>query len=220
MDPATAAAIGQAASSVIGGALDAFGVGSSDGPDHLRKRTRQANFAAIEGKMQAAKEFGISPLYALGAPTISPAVSVGGSSGPSLGQTISNMGSDVSRAVAAGQTEVERQLQALTLDKARLENEYLSAQIASVRTRTVRESAPAIPGLIPEKVAPPQRTTGVNIGVPIDSNPYFSDAQSLEDRYGELGGSILGLGNLPADFGYNWWRHLKSSVKRDFGWEW
>ena len=140
--------------------------GGSDGPDHLYKRTKEAAEASIEGRLAAAKRNGISALYALGAPVSSPSISVGGS-GPDMGQTLAAMGQDISRAVAAGQTDVERSLQALTLEKAKLENEYLAAQISSIRTRTVKESAPPMPvsgALVPDAVKPPSRTAGLNAG--------------------------------------------------------
>lgn len=218
------AAAGISAAANLAGQL----IGSGpDGPDHLFKKTAEANEAAIAGKMAAAKKYGISPLYALGAPTISgPGVSVGGG-GQSLGQTISEMGADVSRAVAAGQTAEERALQALTFEKAALENEYLREQIASVRARTARESGPAIPaapGLIPERLQAPQRTTGANVvGVPWESHPGTSDlGQIIEDRYGEGNPLAWPLGGLGMVSDY-WWNvyspnNPKSSVSRTWNW--
>lgn len=215
VDPMAVAAAISAAGNVAGSLL-----GSKGGTQHVSADDyATAQKASIRGKIEAADKYGISRLYALGAPTISPAGQVVGGNG--LGEALSGMGQDISRAVAAGATDVERRIQQLTLEKAGLENDYLREQIASVRNRTVRESAPpipAVPGMIPSKSADPQLTKGVNIGVPIPSNPYFSDAQSYEDRYGELGGSVLGLTNMVADPVYNWWNHLNSSLQRDFNW--
>lgn len=193
--------------------------GSSDGPDHLVKRTRQANEAAIEGKLNAAKKYGISALYALGSPTISPSVSVGGGGGSDLGASLASMGQDISRAVASGQTDAERALQALTLDKAKLENEYLAAQIASIRTRTVKESAPPVPvsgGLSPETAKPPTRTTGINAGIGYQTNPYFSDWENMENRYGEseIGATLGWLVNGIADAVWNAPRRPKSASRQ------
>lgn len=159
-------------------------------PNHTGRDQRQAiayaNRSAVLDKVAAAKEAGISPLYALGAPVISGGgVSVGGDSG--LGSTISSMGADISRAVAAGQTSEERALQALTLEKAALENDYLKAQIGSLRTRTAKEALPPpFPGAMPEQVSPAQHTPGVNIwGYPFESAPDTSDAQAFQNRLGE-----------------------------------
>lgn len=46
----------------------------------------------------------------------------------------------------------------------------------------------------------PKRTTKLKFaGIPISTAPFSSDAQTFEDRYGEAGGAVLGLGNIPAD---------------------
>lgn len=203
---------------IIGGALISAGsnlvgqlIGGSDGPDHLSKRTYQANYNSITGKVDAAKAMGISPLYALGAPTMSPSVQTGG--GKSLGTTISEMGADVGRAVAAKQTEAERLLQALTLQKAGLENDYLRAQINSINGRTARESAPPLPEHIgfqppstdPDVVNPVQKTRHIDAGYSYETNPYVNDAQTFNNRYGE--GFLQDLFNLfyigGADLGWN-----------------
>lgn len=65
------------------------------------------------------------------------------------------------------------------------------------------------PDKLVEDIHNPQRTTHVKYGVPVRSAPAFSDAQTYEDRYGELGGSVLGLGNIPADVLYSAFQVLK-----------
>lgn len=169
-------------------AASLFGGSDSGPPGGDFKAMKSANMAAIAGKMEAAEKYGISKLYALGAPTVSPAVSVGGESSSGLGEALANMGQDISRSVAAGQSDMERTIQKLTLEKAGLENEYLRAQINSVNSRTTRESGPPMPvpgALNPETLKQPSRTTGINLGVGYQTNPYVSDAQTLTDRYGE-----------------------------------
>lgn len=194
MDPILGGSLISAGSSLLGSLF-----GGSGDTDWRRQKTVMKN--QIQWKVADAKAAGISPLYALGAPTTSWSGSVG--SEPSIGNTLASMGQDIGRAVAAKSTDAERAIQALTLDKAALENEFLREQIRSIRTRTIRESAPPLPGLVPERAVPPQRTTGVNFGRGSKSHPRFSDAQTYEDRYGELGGSILGLINIPADAIHN-----------------
>lgn len=179
------------------------------------RNMREANHAAIMGKISAAKKAGISPLYALGAPTVSPTVEVGSSG---LGETISDMGADVSRAVAAGQTSAERKLQELTLLKAQKDIEFLEAQTASINARTVRESAPPFPGALSQKVGDPMFTTGVNIGSifpPWESNPNFSDTgQYGENRYGEGLGILAGI---PAAIGDMYWNSTIRKALNDVG---
>lgn len=161
----------------------------------------QEKFAkkAIRWKVADAKAAGIHPLYALGANTVSYSPSSVGDVGPAL----SDMGNSIERSVAATSTSGGRVIDALALERAGLENDLLRAQIASVKVRTMAPHVgPAMPGMIPEVIKDPARLTGVNIGAAIKSNPMFSDAQSYEDRYGELGGSMLGILNIPADLGY------------------
>lgn len=194
MDPIIGGALINAGSSLLGNLLGG-GTNNHAGRDQ-RQATSYAIRASVLDKVAAAKEAGVSPLYALGAPVISASSAVGSpSSGGSLGQTLSDMGHDVGRAVAAQQTAAERALQNLTLEKAGLENDYLRAQIASIRARTIQQSAPAIPlphgpGSDPlalsDDVAKPTRTQHLDVGVPgIETNPYFSDFQNLENRYGD-----------------------------------
>lgn len=213
MDPTIVAAGLSAASNLAGGLI------SSGGNNHRKREDREAIYNSVAQKVKAARDWGVSPLFALGAPTYSPSAPVGNSNAP-LGQAVANMGQDISRAVAAGQTDAERALTALALEKAGLENDYLRSQIASVRVRTMREAGPALPAsvkpgsLLPAKSVDPQQTTGVNKIIGIHSNPYFSDAQSDEDRYGEIGGAVLGLGNIPADIGYTLWKNFREWSRR------
>ena len=204
MDPVIGGALISAGSKLAGGLL---GLAGAEKNNHRGREAREAVYNSVAQRVKAARDWGISPLYALGAATYSGAISTGGDNGlGSLGASLSDMGADIGRAVAAGQSAEERALQNLALQRAALENDYLKAQIGSINVRTAREVGPAVPskpGLIPVKSADPQQTTGVNYGVPVRSNPFFVDAQTLEDRYGELGGSVLGLGNIPADLVYN-----------------
>lgn len=211
MDAQGAAALGQAASAVLGTALNAFGVGNGQSNPPPQSAYADAAQGTIRGKIRAAEEAGISKLYALGAPTSSLSMGVGG--GPTLGDTISSMGADVSRAVAATQSEAERKLQALTLEKAGLENDYLRSQIASINTRTAREVGPpapvvSAPGTVPERLSDPQRTAGINAGIGFRTNPYVSDAQAFTDRYGEseVLETLLNLVIGGADL---WWNNTR-----------
>lgn len=202
MDPIIGGALISAGSQLIGGLLGS-GKNNHAGRDQ-RQAISYANRSAILDKVAAAKEAGISPLYALGAPTISATSQVGEAGGGNgLGQTLAAMGQDVGRAVAAQQSDLERKVQALTLDKAALENDYLRAQINSVRVRTIRESGPPMPvpkvgpdGRIPTKLEGPQRTTHLMAGKPWDTNPYFSDAQSWESRYGDAELTQMAIGGM------------------------
>lgn len=181
----------------------ASGIFGSNAADKQVKLQKQFAKNAIQWKVADAKAAGIHPLYGLGANTVSYSpVSVGS---PDLGA----MGADIGRAIDATSSDTGRVangiLGKLALERAGLENELLRANIRSVNNRAASQVGPPMPGLIPEVTRVPVRTDGVNIGVGVPSNPYFSDAQSFEDRYGEFGGSLLGLGNIPADIGHSAW---------------
>lgn len=210
MDPLIIGSAISAGSSLLGSLFN-------KGPDPKKTSPGDAFRSEFGERMRQAERHGISKLAMIGAPSASPFVNVGASDG--IGSTLASMGQDVGRVVAAGQTDAERKLTQLALDKAALENDFLRTQILSSRARLIRESAPPVPavarpGLIPEKVKLPERTVGVNMGVGVPTNPYFSDAQIYEDRYGELGGSLAGLMNYPADWLYNWYKNFRPSVKR------
>lgn len=100
-------------------------------------REQQREFAqhGIRWRVADAQAAGIHPLYAMGAPTISPAgAQVGGAV-----NAIAGMGQDISRAMNATRTSDERvsafnqSVQELTVQKMGLENELLASQIARFR---------------------------------------------------------------------------------------
>lgn len=189
MDPLLGSALIGAGSSLVSSLL---GGGNNHAGRDQRQAISFANRSAITDKVAAAKEAGISPLYALGAPVISTTSQVG-DTGSSLGSTIASMGADVSRAVAASQSDVERKIQALTLDKAALENDYLREQIASVRARTAREAGPAYP-VIPVTSNPLPGMNGVSLGV-----QYPGLGNKAENDYSDIGGNIFGGAALVND---------------------
>lgn len=179
MDPIIGGALINAGSSLIGGLL---GGGSNNhaGRDQ-RQATTFANRSAIIDKVAAAKEAGISPLYALGAPVISASSAVGSpGGGSSLGSTISEMGHDIGRAVAAKQTEAEREASLLQLDSLRLDNDLKRAQIAGMVSRQARESAPALPASEPMGKALPE--------------PGDITAQSAQNEFGDALETVYGVG--------------------------
>lgn len=121
-----------AASSLIGGFI---------GRD-AQKDQQQANAAlqrefaqnAIQWKVADAKKAGVHPLFAMGAPTISPAVSM---AADPMGAAVASMGQDISRAMASGggnkqETALAGQMAALGLERAQLQNDLLRSQIARI----------------------------------------------------------------------------------------
>ncbi len=112
--------------------------------------------SGIRWRVEDAKRAGIHPLAAIGAPTSSPGVSVGGSgvSAPQ-GSTVGLPGQNLSRARRATMSNAGRQSERMTelqLERAGLENEYLRSRIAT-------EVAQLGPGLPVEDVSQ-RRTPG------------------------------------------------------------
>lgn len=86
----------------------------------------------IRWKVEDAKAAGIHPLYALGATTTPYTASVGSNS---FGAGIAAAGQDIGRAIDAKRTYAERgtaRLDALTIERAGLENDLLRSQIAKI----------------------------------------------------------------------------------------
>lgn len=189
----------------IGGAIANKIFGDDSAKDQYKAQKEFAQHG-IRWKVNDALKAGVHPLYALGANTVSYSpVSVGGSD-------FAAMGADIGRSVDAVSTSDERlgsaALQRLALERAGLENDLLRANIAGSRVRTVSEASqigPPMPGLIPTKSVDPQQIAGVNIGGAVKSNPFFSDAQNIEDRYGdsEVLSMLSALGIGAADAYWN-----------------
>jgi len=90
-------------SDVLASVVD-FGLGQIGSQQDWSKQKRLAQ-EGIQWRVADAKKAGIHPLYALGAPTMSWGGSFGGGSPSSIGQ-------DLSRAITAGQTAMERRREA------------------------------------------------------------------------------------------------------------
>lgn len=105
--------------------------------DRNVQQQRQFARMGIRWRVADAEAAGIHPLAALGANTMSfNPVSVGTTTpgyyggDNALGNGIAQAGQNLGRAIAAQQTEYERAMQVLTLQRAGLENQLLESQIA------------------------------------------------------------------------------------------
>lgn len=171
----------------------------------------QKQFAktGIQWKVADARRAGIHPLYALGASTASYSpVSVGTSTYSPIPETgfanaLASAGQDISRGVTAVLTQSERQYQdtvrALDLERMSLSNELIKSQIARERQVTmpgVPESmglfAPSIPWGRPSPTQPLQFG-----GLRWETSPDTSNAQDVENRYGDEG-PIAWAAGIPA----------------------
>lgn len=177
-----------AGSSLIGGLINSGRQNEMD--DFARKSVTHG----IRMRVKDATQAGIHPLYAMGAniPTYSPSVSVGG-----IGDAFASAGQDIGRAVSQGMTPEGRAastLSTLAVERAGLENDLLRSQI---RALNAPGSAPGLPGS--GNNADPLKMAGVSIA----ANPGWSDAQDVENRYGELGDWLYGVPVMAADAAHN-----------------
>lgn len=214
-----------AAAPFVGKAIDwATGRADQANSDKLQREFAQNG---ISWKVEDAKRAGIHPLYALGANTTSYQSSVGGSG------YASEMGQDISRAIDSTRTAderlsaTERTLQALQLERSGLENQLLAAQIAKLSNPTppMAGSDYLVPGqtssglpvfpkdglwLNPTGDQPANARPGVSLGGhPFEFFQDTPDAQTVEDRYGDIVQNAYGLyalgrdvvGNYPNSYG-------------------
>lgn len=136
---------GQIAGSVLGSlAGKAFGDSGPGLTETLNinfKNWKKQIAHELPGRVNAAKKAGIHPLYALGMnSTASQPQMVGGDSNP---MDYSSMGQDIGRAVeayASGSQRTAKRLEALSLDRAELENQLLRSQIA----RNIQQGTPSL----------------------------------------------------------------------------
>lgn len=199
----------------------------------------QREFAqqGIRWKVQDAQAAGLHPLAALGANTTSfSPVTVGSTDFSSVGQ-------DLGRAISAMKTSDERseaiaeKTTKLALEKGSLENDLLRSQIRRLNStgtgpgmptarakkpdvivgNTISENAKVKEDDIKQKAEDhPQTKTVRPFGYPLQSNPYFSDGQQFEDRYGEseVGSTAKFIVNSLADHAYTGYKWLNTP------WDW
>lgn len=196
-----------------------------------QNRQMQKEFAqnAIQWKVKDAETAGLHPLAALGAQVSSYSpVSVGDLATPST--DFGGMGQSIGRALDATaessdrhskmQTAVGRVAQTFQLEKMNLENEVLKTDIALKRAQLPPPFPVPLPRPGPNRTVGgvavqdddikqkaedhPQTAIVRPFGYPLRANPWFSDGQQFEDRYGESEiGSTLKFGvNTLADHAY------------------
>lgn len=184
-----------AGASLLGGVL-----GRSHQEDLIRAE-HQRQDTSIQRRVADAKAAGIHPMFALGANVSSPSVSVGGDP---MASALSSMGQDLSRAARAGMNGGQRaesdELQMLALDRARLGNELLRTQIASINARMQQSQiGPPVPTdteepfPVPEKNKSEERPPLMLFGQRWNTSNNTSPMKAWEDQYGDEGPIAWGM---------------------------
>lgn len=205
-----------------------------------RQYEQQKEFAqsGIQWKVKDAEAAGIHPLYALGAQTTSyQPTSVGGPDWSFVSQAGQNIGRaiDSTRSNPAKQDAISRTASAIQLEGLQLDNDIKRATLASAiaTANPFGRPTPGLPGSDTISAIPgqgntpqadygetpplmhsakqPQYTTNIRaFGKDFQPSPRFSDAQSYEDRYGEMSDYIAGPIAAHAD----WWHNVKPYLDR------
>lgn len=193
--------------SIVGGL---FGKSSAEKANAANIKLQQ-DFAkkGIRWRVNDAKQAGIHPLAALGAQTTSFSPSVVGDN--SFGTGIAQAGQDIGRAINATRGQNQR-ADAYTKSAMDLE---LQGKALDNRGKLIQNAILASKLATSGQVGPPMPSGGSsNVGIPgqvnskltrVDVGGYpsipaqVSDAQTFEDRYGEIGGGVAGLGIAAGD---------------------
>lgn len=196
----------------------------------LRQEALQKEFAqsGIQWKVKDAEAAGVHPLYALGANTMSYSPTQVGQSTPDS-NFIGETGQNIGRAIQAGSSNQRKldaigtTMAAINLEGASLDNELKKVQIASaIRLANQNGAAHGIPdpfAQLPAGVAIegqgdaiplhhqmklPEYLTNLKIaGNDWKPHPGWSNAQTYEDRYGEMSDYIFGPAIAASDYFYN-----------------
>lgn len=173
--------LGSIAGAAVSGLLSNKGQKDAGAANAALQREFAQN--GIRWKVEDAKAAGIHPLYAMGAPTVSASPSYMAGSVPDL----SGVGQDIGRAIDAKRTGSERvtaRLEALSVERAQLENDLLRSQIAKVNQPA---SPPPLPGGNDGFVIDGQGNSRVST-VPMERNASVPGLPALE------AGSVNDLG--------------------------
>lgn len=220
--------------------------------ERQQDRALQKEFAqsSIQWRTADAKAAGISPYYALGAPTASyTPVSIGDGPESGIGRGLSAASQDLGRAAAAAMSkedrdEVSKASANLALENSALQNELLKTQIAKMRAQigpampTLKKGGALIDGQPATEtktvsgiaVQPDQpKQSGETIpkharirpfGIKLYTNPFFSDAEDIETRYGDAAEEVGGIANLAGDLywtGKHYWPRVAPWVRKRIG---
>lgn len=189
---------------LISGGLGILGGKLSDdasASEAAKNRALQREFAqhGVRWKAEDAKRAGLHPLFAMGAPTMSPAVSMPDVGG--VGRGLAQMGQDVSRSIAATRSREDR-LRARMLE-AQIEGQELENMGQRLRNRAEAKSqlGAGIPlsqmPVVAEPLGPVKYDSEGNRIFPLPGRGTlkwpmkYSQAQEIEDTFGDVMAEII-----------------------------
>lgn len=221
MDPLIGASLITAGSNFLGSRMDdrsAQGMSDDDRRFQYkmwkRNRDEQRIFAqnTLQWRTDDARRAGLHPLAAMGLSSSSFSPVMGGGSGgvmSSRGDAVRAAGAQIAQMVA-DQKESESRTKLNTAQANLLEQQARDSAVARVNQLPVKD-------IFDPKFVRQQMTPGVSVGgIDVRTSPFSADAQTYEDRYGELGGSLMGLMNIPFDVAHSIESYIRSGgLKKD-----
>lgn len=205
--------------------------------NHAGRDQRQATSAAIRAsivdKVKYAKEAGVSPLYALGAPVMSASSAVGSPApgGNELADNLRSMGAGIDRAIQSQGTSLQRDLLQSQIDGSNLDNDIKRAQLASMTGRLSQSLPPVMPIVGEPGISPDGSSSraGARPGVTMmpDGNTVVVDTavtpnQVSENEYGDWWSNMLGMAHGGTDVirALNNWAQSKLGPMPDWADPW
>ena len=159
----------------LGSIASAFGSGGSGKGQNAANQFRwqqekDERFAqhAIRWRVNDAKAAGLHPLAAVGfagAQSNSPSYAIPASNSPDF----ASMGQGIDRALNRGKNNLQKELDNLALEKAKLENDYIRTQIAGSQQQIAKSAGS--PPLFSTPTSPRNSSSNVNRGVKSDIKP-------------------------------------------------
>lgn len=139
----------------------------------------------VQIRAEDAKKAGVGTLAALGMqPMNYNPVTVGSTD---WGKHGAGIGRAVDAAVSRPEQSINHALQAAQVENMRLQNDLLKTQVVGSQIQLNRQAGtpPGIPDPNPTKDKPEKLTESTIFGIKLKPNPNFSDAQTIQNRYGE-----------------------------------
>lgn len=184
----------------LGSALITGGVNKLFGDKGVSPRA--AAYGSIKGKVQAARDFGLHPLFALGAGVSAgyPPQQVNAGTDQGIAEALSKMFDDKgeSAAEAMARRESDARTQALVMEAERnrsmaQKTDAERAVLLSEATRAVQATNAQQDKLVLGASKPPKEVMRNPAMPDIHSRGQFSDAQDISDKYGDFIGEMYGI---------------------------
>ena len=184
---------------------------------------RDAATHGIQWKVKDARKAGIHPVYALGAPTFSPApISADTSGYASAGESLGRGVSQVAQAMAAKrQNKLQEDLLKAQIDKTQAEADAVASQAQAYKLNMLRQHVTGVgkprptPEIVPGISIAAKRPWHVSdaLGDYIRVDTSRSDADTVASEYGDFWSEVYGFVKGVEDYYRTHWENAKAAWK-------